>query len=179
MKKYIKKAKRLICRILYYGVAVKLPASAGKSVSWGQKIRYFFASRFVAQCGKNVNFEHGAKFDSDLSIGDYSGVGINCTLGGPVSIANHVMMGPECVFLPHNHRFNRLDIPMCQQGFSEAKPICVGDDVWIGTRAIIMPGVTIGSHSIIGAGAVVTKDVPPYAIVGGVPAKIIKMRTDN
>ena len=52
----------------------------------------------------------------------------------------------------------------------------VGNDVWIGTRAIILPGVTVGDHSVVGAGAVVTKDVPPYAVVGGVPAKILKMR---
>ena len=65
---------------------------------------------------------------------------------------------------------------MCQQGFSEEQPIHIGNDVWIGTRAIILSGVTVGDHSVVGAGAVVTKDVPPYAVVGGVPAKILKMR---
>ena len=97
-------------------------------------------------------------------------------MGGSVTIGDHVMMGPECVLLSHNHRFDRLDIPMCQQGFSEEQPIHIGNDVWIGTRAIILPGVTVGDHSVVGAGAVVTKDVPPYAVVGGVPAKILKMR---
>ena len=59
------------------------------------------------------------------------------------------------------------------------KPVIIGDDVWIGGRVIILPGVTIGNGAIVGAGAVVTRDVPEYAIVGGVPAKVIKMRTQN
>ena len=99
-------------------------------------------------------------------------MGIDCNVGGSVTIGSYVMMGPECVLLSHNHRFDRLDIPMCQQGFSEEQPIHIGNDVWIGTRAIILPGVTVGDHSVVGAGAVVTKDVPPYAIVAGVPARV-------
>lgn len=86
------------------------------------------------------------------------------------------MMGEECVILHHNHRFDRLDIPMCQQGFYEAQPVRIGNDVWIGIRVTILPGVTVGNHCIIGAGAVVTKDVPDYAIVGGNPARILRMR---
>ena len=65
---------------------------------------------------------------------------------------------------------------MCQQGFSDSKPVRIGDDVWIGMRVTILPGVTVGSHCIIGAGAVVTKDVPDYAIVGGNPARILRTR---
>lgn len=176
MSSFLKKLKRAICRKLYYAFANKLPASTGRGGERYRRIRFFFASRFVKSCGRNVNFEHGAHFDSDLTIGDFSGVGIGCNVGGSVTIGDHVMMGPECVLLSHNHRFDRLDIPMCQQGFSEEQPIHIGNDVWIGTRAIILPGVTVGDHSVVGAGAVVTKDVPPYAVVGGVPAKILKMR---
>lgn len=65
---------------------------------------------------------------------------------------------------------------MCQQGFTDSKPIVIGNDVWIGTRVIVMPGVHIGDHSIVGAGSIVTKDVPEWAIVGGSPAHILKMR---
>ena len=78
----------------------------------------------------------------------------------------------------HNH--NRIDIPMIQQGFEDDHEIIIGDDVWIGTNVTILSGVyKIGNHSIIAAGAVVTKDVPDYAIVGGVPAKIIRMRNEG
>lgn len=85
------------------------------------------------------------------------------------------MMGPDVAILTHTHRINRTDIPMGQQG-SLVKEVIIGDDVWIGMRSIIMPGVRVGNGAVIGAGAVVTKDVPDYAIVGGVPAKVLKYR---
>ena len=169
---FIKIRKKLF-RILYRGIGIHLPSSVNSKVS--QKIRYWMASRFVESCGSNVNFEHGARIDSDLRIGNNSGVGINCVTVA-MTIGDNVMMGPECVFLPHNHRFDRTDIPMIQQGFTEDKPIHIGSDVWIGTRVIVMPGVRIGDHSVIGAGAVVTKDVPDWAVVGGCPARVLKMR---
>lgn len=84
-------------------------------------------------------------------------------------------MGPDVVILTHTHNIDRVDIPMGKQGSRVARVI-IGDDVWIGMRSIIMPGVKIGNGAVIGAGAVVTKDVPDFAIVGGVPAKIIKFR---
>jgi len=87
-------------------------------------------------------------------------------------------MGPEVIILCHNHNFSDISRPMQEQG-GTTKPVVIGDDVLIGTRAIILPGVKIGSGTIIGAGAVVTKDVPDYAIVGGCPAKILKYRNEQ
>lgn len=75
-----------------------------------------------------------------------------------------------------SHNTARTDIPMNQQGHLEKKEVVIGDDVWIGRRVIILPGIKIGNGVIIGAGAVVTKDVPDYAVVAGVPAKVIKYR---
>ena len=129
-----------------------------------------------ARLGRNVNIEHGADFDSRLVIGDNSSLGIDAEAHGPVTIGRDVMMAPECVILTQNHCHDRTDIPMIQQGNEEPRPVTIGDDVWIGRRVIVLPGVTIGGGSIISAGAVVTKDVEPYTIVGGVPAKIIKHR---
>ena len=77
--------------------------------------------------------------------------------------------------LTHTHNIERTDIPMGQQGMRVSEVI-IGNDVWIGMRVVIMPGVRIGIGVVIGAGAAVTKDVPDYAIVGGVPARIIKFR---
>lgn len=85
------------------------------------------------------------------------------------------MMGPDVTILTHTHNIERTDIPMGQQGMRVAE-VVIGNDVWIGMRSIIMPGVCIGNGVVIGAGAVVTKDVPDFAIVGGVPARIIKYR---
>lgn len=137
-------------------------------VSWARKI--------VASCGINVNIERNAVFSSELSIGNNSGIGIDCELYGPVTIGNDVMMGPEVVIYTSGHRHDRTDIPMCEQGTSAVLPVKIGNDVWIGRRVMIMPGVTIGNGCIIGAGAVVTHNVPDFSIIGGVPASIIKHR---
>ena len=107
-----------------------------------------------------------------MSIGDNSGIGINCEINGPVTIGRDVMMAPKVVIYTSGHKYDRLDIPMVGQGSTEKQPVTIGDDVWIGIRAIITPGVHIGNGCIIGAGAVVTKDAPPYSIVVGVPAKV-------
>ena len=114
-----------------------------------------------------------------LEIGDNSGIGIRCEIYGPVKIGRDVMMGPDVVCYTSGHRFDRTDITMIEQGSSEPEPISIGNDVWIGRRVMIMPGVNIGDGCVIGAGAVVTKDIPPYSVVGGVPAKIIKSRLKN
>ena len=110
-----------------------------------------------------------------ISIGNGSGLGVNCLVHGPLEIGDKVMMGPDVVILTHTHNIDRTDIPMGDQG-SRIEKVTIGNDVWIGMRSIIMPGVKIGNGAVIGAGAVVTKDVPDYAIVGGVPARIIKFR---
>jgi len=86
---------------------------------------------------------------------------------------------PEVIILTVGHKYDRLDIPMLEQGHNEPEPVTIGDDVWIGTRAIILPGISIGKGAIIGAASVVTKDVSEYAIVCGNPAKVIKSRKDN
>lgn len=177
MKAFFKRAYRSICRRLYYGVGIKLKSSVQSKGA--QKVRYWLGRRFVEHCGTHVNFEQGAKFNPELRIGNYSGIGVNCVISGRTYIGDHVMMGPDCIMYSYSHAHDRIDIPMDQQGFEEATPIHIGNDVWIGARVIILPGVTVGDHVIIGAGAVVTKDVPDYAIVGGVPAKVIRYRTER
>ena len=171
----MKKMKLLIGRIIYL-FASHLPASFFW-VNLGQKqIRAFCAKLILAKCGKNVNVEKGAQFPSSLELGDNSGIGINAQINGKTVIGDNVMIGPDVCIFATNHKFDRTDIPMNAQGFSEEKPVIIGNDVWIGARVIILPGVCVGSGAIIGAGAVVTHDVPDCAIVGGNPARILKMR---
>ena len=172
----MKKLSRKIGAIIYYFFAQHLPSSTS-GLKIGQKaILAFCGKLMLKKCGKKVNIEHGAKFSSRTSLGDYSGIGINARIHGDCTIGDHVMMGPDVVIITSNHSFDRTDIPMMFQGFEEERPVIIGNDVWIGERVIILPGVHVGDGAILAAGAVVTKDVPPYAIVAGVPAKMIKMR---
>ena len=169
--------QKLLSLIAYYGFAAFLPASTSRFTKWIRGIRSVICKPLFDSCGMNINVEHGARFGlgKGISIGSGSGLGVNCMVHGPLEIGENVMMGPEVVILTHTHNFVRTDIPMREQGSNVAK-VTIGNDVWIGMRAIIMPGVNIGDGVIIGAGAVVTKDVPSYAVVGGVPAKIIRYR---
>ena len=156
-----------------------LPAN-GAIINIGQqKIRGFFARIFLDKCGKNVNIQQFTCFSNRCEIGDNSGIGRGSKLYGKVVIGNDVMMGPECWIYTQNHAFDRLDIPMKDQGPQCEKQVVIGNDVWIGGRVTILPGVHIGNGCIIGAGAVVTKDVPDYAIVGGNPAKVIRFRRED
>ena len=102
---------------------------------------------------------------------------VDCWIGNDTIIGDDVMFGPEVTILSGGHNFERTDIPMREQGNTPRRPVVIGNDVWIGTRVTILPGIRIGSHAIIAAGAVVTKDVPEYAIVAGNPAVIKKFRT--
>ncbi len=114
---------------------------------------------------------------SDLQIGDYSGVGDRGYITAGVTIGNDVMIGKDLKIFRRNHRTDRVDIPMREQGFTEITPLTIDDDVWICDSVIITPGCKhIGKGSILAAGAVVTADVEPYTVVGGNPAKVVKHR---
>lgn len=170
------KIKKMIGWVLYYTIAIRLPRSNGNlHLLGGKGMRRVCAKLILDKVGNNVNIEKGAVFSSRCTIGDNSGIGINSDLG-ETHIGNNVMMGPECVIITRNHRFDDISNPMIQQGFSDNKPVYIGNDVWIGRKVTILPGVNIGDHAIIGACSVVTKDVEPYAIVAGNPAKKIKDR---
>lgn len=166
----------------YTLLAKPLPCSYSR---WGgsffKACRRFTAGKLLAHCGQRVNIEHGATFGrgNTIWLGDDSDLGIDCDLRGEVHIGNCTIMGPEVVIWTVNHRFDRIDIPVLQQGNMPTEPVWIGDDVWIGTRAIILPGVRIGDHAIIGAGAVVAKDVPAWAIVAGNPARVIRFRNET
>lgn len=168
-----------IYRILYRLIGKKMPLSDVKFSFGAKKIRRFLTKKIIVKMGNNVNIEKGAEFFNSLEIGNNSGVGVNCMLSGKIIIGNDVMMGPEVYIYTFNHRFNRIDIPMWKQGHEEIKPVYIEDDVWIGSRVTILPGVKIGKGSIIGASSVVTKDVLPYSVVGGNPAKLLKVREDK
>lgn len=169
-------ARQLLGRSIYNLVGKHMPLSDGKFSFGSKKVRAFCGKLIMKHCGKNVNIERGAQFNTEVSLGDNSGIGVNAIISGFVTIGNDVMMGPECMIFTANHNMDRTDIPMRLQKHESPRPVVIEDDVWIGGRVIILPGVHVGRGSVIGAGSVVTKDVAPYSIVGGNPAKLIRMR---
>lgn len=113
----------------------------------------------------------GLKLGNNSNIGPYSFIGCS----GYIELGNNVMMGPRVSLLAENHNFDRTDIPMKEQGVTRGT-IVIEDDCWLGATCSVLSNVRIGRGSIVATGAVVTKDVPPYSIVAGVPAKVIKSR---
>jgi maltose O-acetyltransferase len=156
-----------------------LPSVKNSYKDFSTRLRYFFAKGFLDHCGKCVNIQPKAIIASRVSIGDYSGIGSHSLIQGGVRIGDHVMMGPEVFIYTQNHQFDRTDITMDQQGFAEEKPVVIRNDVWIGSRATILPGVEIGEGCIIGASSVVTKSLPPYSVAAGNPAIVKKYRKNT
>lgn len=115
----------------------------------------------------------------DLVMGQYGFIGKNAWICPNVNMGNYVMIAPECAILGGDHRYDIPGIPIIYSGRPKTKKTIIEDDVWIGYRVIINAGVRIGRCSIIAAGSVVTKNVEPYSIVGGVPAKMIAHRFDK
>ena len=171
--------------ILFYGFANHLPNSYSPIVgSISNKIRIWICRHIFKECGEIETINRNCYFGNgkDVVIGDYSGIGANCYLTNDIHIGKYVMMGPDLYCISFDHRTDDIHTPMCFQGHLE-KPedsyIIIEDDVWIGAKVIISKRKRIGHGSIIAAGAVVTHDVPNYAVVGGNPAKIIKMRNEG
>ncbi len=175
------KAVRGAAWLGYYTVLRHLPRSFAPAGKVGFVARRLAARQMLDSCGPDVNVEHGANFGSGkgITLGARSGIGIDADLHGTITIGDDVMMGPRCTIFSRNHRTDDPTRPMNTQGFEEDKPVVIGDDVWLGANTTILPGVHIGSGSIVAAGAVVTGDVPPYSIVGGVPARVLRSRIDT
>lgn len=109
----------------------------------------------------------------DVYIGNQSIVGISDVIIGPVNIGNNVMLAQHVVVSGLNHGYERVDVPPTEQAV-QCKLVTISDDVWIGANSVVAAGVTIGRHCVIGAGSVVTKDIPDFSVAVGNPAKVIK-----
>lgn len=168
-----------IASFVYYRFAIKLPASYVAKTNFPKRLRAWCGKYLLNRCGKQVNIEKNVELRwGGIELGDYSGIGEGSIIGGNTIIGNNVMIGRQLITIPRNHVIDSLDVPMIDQGFTKSSKIIIDDDVWIGDRVTILADVHIHSHSVVAAGAVVTKDVPEYAIVGGVPAKVIRYRNE-
>lgn len=177
------KLSKIFWLSLYYGFAQHLPGSfsfLGKTLHT-KDLRYFICKHIFYKCGTNVNIEKGACFGSGkkLEIGDNSGIGIDCVVPSNIVIGENVMMGPNVYILAQNHNFQRIDIPIIQQGFIIDYKTIIEDDVWIGRNVTMTPGRVISKGSIIGACCLLCKDFPAYSIIGGNPSRIIRSRIEK
>ena len=158
-----------IHRIIYNCFAIHLPDT--KIIL---RFKHLLLKNMVACCGENTAPNRGSRFSKDLIIGANSGIGENCVIYPKVQIGSNVLMARDCIINPENHKIEPDKNINLQPIYRNE--VIIEDDVWLGARAIICTGVKLSQGSVIAAGAVVTKDVPPYAVVGGVPAHIIKYR---
>lgn len=128
--------------------------------------------RFLATTGLK-------RVSKDVKCGAYSYIGPNSIIYPQVTIGNFSMLANDVMIIGGDHNFRTAGIPSVFNGRDTVRPTIIGHDVWIGARTIILTGVKIGNGSIIGAGSIVTKDIPPYAIATGVPARVIKYRFND
>ena len=174
----MKKLIRILSWFLYHYFASHLPVSNLPFGKISKNIRYFLVKRIFKECGKNVNVERHAYFQNgfNIEIGDNSGIGVNAHLPNNIIIGDNVLMGPDVIVIPSSHRYQKKDKLIREQGYEDPGVVIIEDDVWVGARVLIIGNIRIQKGAVLGAGSVVTKDVEPYAVVAGVPAKIIKFR---
>jgi len=144
-----------------------------------RKIRYFFIKRRLKACGNRVIFASGIYMDNpkNISIGNNVRIGAKSALSGQggITIGNNVSLGREVMIWSANHNYEEPEA-LPYDGKYIKRPVIIEDNVWIGARSSIIPGVKISEGAVIGLGSVVTKNIPPCAVVAGNPAKIIKYR---
>lgn len=170
---------RIFWRLLYEILARRLPASGYPVVGRVfNGLRVACVRRFVAGCGENLKIGPDVTLSRTSILGNHVTINEHCSLQG-CEIGDHALIAPLCYVVTRNHRFEDLERPIADQGYGEERPPRIGRDVWIGARVMLMPAVSIGEGAVIAAGAVVTKDVPPRAIVGGVPARILRYRGEK
>jgi galactoside O-acetyltransferase len=166
-----------ITYFIYYTFIMHLPNSRYWNIFNSIRVWYMCNIIKVMQKGKENRFENNVYVSGPgrVKIGKSCQINEHVFIQG-AEIGDYVMIAPNVSLVANMHKHDRIDIPMVFQGKIIGNIVIIEDDVWIGRNAIVMPGVRIGKGSIIAAGAVVTTDIPPYSIAGGIPAKVIKQR---
>lgn len=186
LKLFLKKSKGII----FLGRRTKIihcnKIRCGKSLTIGDNVEINALSKNGILIGDNVSILKNTiiectgvirELGEGLVIGNNVGIAQNCFIQvrGSVRIGSNVIFGPNVSIFSENHNYSDTTIPIMDQGATR-KGVIIEDDVWLGSGSKILDGVTIGKGSIVASGAVVNKDIPPYSIVGGIPAKVLKTR---
>lgn len=170
--------KKIFCYIVYRLIAKHLPDKGdlwfiGK---WGRHLRTLVCRPLLRESARVIGIGQGVDFGNGCAIimKEYSHIGDYALIDGDhatLTIGRHVIMGKYCIILTQNHRY-------LEEGYDgfQGKDVVIDDYAWIGHRVTILPGIRIGKHTIIGAGAVVSKDVPDYGIAVGNPAVVKRYR---
>lgn len=161
----------------------KIVLGRAVALSYGCMLDAYGSSNQGIVIGNNVIIGRdstvGCK-DGDIRIGNNVGIGSNCSLsavsGNTLEIGDNVMIAPYVYIGGISYNFDLTDVPIVEQGVNPQGGVCIGDNVWLGANVTIIDGVTVGHDAIVAAGAVVTKNISPYGIAMGIPAKVVKMR---
>lgn len=186
LKLFVKKSTGLIFLGTNVRIKFKRKISLGRTIQIGDYVEINALSKHGIVIGDNVSILRNTIIEctgvirnlgEGLVIGNNVGIAQNCFIQvrGKVIIGNNVIFGPNVSIFSENHIYNDPNLPISVQGETR-KGVRIEDGVWLGTRVVILDGVTVGKNSIVAAGSVVNKDIAPYSIVGGVPAQFIKYR---
>ena len=162
-------------KVMLATIGAWLPTSYYPLGGIGKRVRLWLV-KHIAEVEDVANIENGAIVHEGVVLRSHASVGVNSLVSKGTIINQHVMMGPDCLIYTTNHKFDQETKQF--SGYTDIKPVVIGEHAWIGARVIILPGVTIGRGAIIGAGSVVTKDVPDYHLAAGNPARIVKSLLD-
>lgn len=173
---------RMILRVaayaIYYGIAYRLPENHWAGGRVWNAIRVACARHLLRGCGKDIHIDRRVNFGkgNKLTIKDHAGIGQDSRIIGDVTLGEYVATGFGVVITAYDRDLSRLDVPMVQQHVGFDAPVVIGRDCVLFAQSVILPGVHIGEGSIVAAGAVVAKNVPEFAVVGGNPARVVKWR---
>ena len=158
---------------IFVGIPV-FKVSVGKSLRFNRNSMVKFQGR--ATFGDYVTITaRGGEIDFGINFSSNQNVIFNADHGGKLTFGENCLVGPMSIFRTSNHKFDTLSTPINLQGHISGD-ISVGNDVWIGSHVVVLPGVKIGNSAVIGAHSVVTKDIPDNAVAFGSPAKVIRYR---
>ncbi|MCC9651536.1 acyltransferase [Vibrio sp. MA64] len=175
----MKKTINFLVKAIWILFANRLPGESRNGFSC--RLRYFLLTK-MARLGEGCIILRNTSISNpnSLTLGNNSGIGVNAKLdcSAPITIGDRCLMGPDVMMFTSDHVWDKNANTYFNSGVTSA-PIVIRDDAWIGARCIVLKGVTIGKGATIAAGSVVTKSVPDFAVVGGVPAKLIKYKNQE